>query len=519
MTITNQTNPIGSNYESKRSTVFISQKDGGLFGKSEKIYTSTRLTKISNTPGPNQYRVEVFQHTSPSGGSSTQIGTVVDGKLVLNSAVEYGNAFSEDSFRLQVEAQIKNQKKDAEKQIKNKVSSDTESIFVSEELTKDTGITEDDVENGLGGGRVDDSRELRQLNLRKDAIDGTRRTKNTYGVMFYPSFIEKSAQDKLKITILEFAPKKERKGKYEITKKKQVKASGFIYEGSLMDKFTGISDALGTKKFEDVTEKKFGALPRDQLSFDTRKRMEFQKRSLGHMTLPIPDGVSDANRVNYGNGNLSPLQAGLADVASAALMGTGETVTGELGEAFTAATDQGDQVQKIIGAFAAETTLKVNPSELIARTEGQVFNNNLELLFQGPTLRTFNFRYKFSPRDESEIKNVMKIIRAFKQSSAVQRSQSGLFLVAPNTYRLEFKKGGEKLGTSNRHRFLPRIKECALTQCTVDYMPEGSYMTYDSDDLSFQGSMVTYIVTLSFQELDPIFNDDYEDQDLGGIGF
>ena len=237
------------------------------------------------------------------------------------------------------------------------------------------------------------------------------------------------------------------------------------------------------------------------------------------MTLPIPDGVSDANRVNYGNGNLSPLQAGLADTIAAGLMGTGETVTEATADTFNAVTDQGDQVQKIIGAFAAETTLRVNSSELIARTEGQVFNNNLELLFQGPTLRTFNFRYKFSPRDESEIKNVMKIIRAFKQSSAVQRSQSGLFMVTPNTYRLEFKKGGAKLGTSNRHRFLPRIKECALTQCTVDYMPEGSYMTYDSDDLSFQGSMVTYIVTLSFQELDPIFNDDYEDQDLGGIGF
>ena len=513
MTITNQTNPVGSSYESKRSAVFIAQKDGGLFGKSKKIYTSTRLTKISNLPGPNQYRVEVFQHDSPSGGNTIQIGTVENGKLVLNSSVDYGNAVSEDSFRLQVEAQIKNQKKDAEKQIKDKINSD----YVLEKLQNNPKALEAlGIENGLGSEPID---ELKELQKRKDAVAGTRRTKNTYGVMFYPSFIEKSAQDKLKITILEFAPKKERKGKYEITKKKQTKASGFLYEGSLMDKFTGISDALGTKKFEDVTEKKFGVLPKDQLSFDHRKRMEFQKRSLGHMTLPIPDGVSDANRVNYGNGNLNPIQAGLADVAAAALMGTGETVTGELGEAFTAATDQSDQVQKIIGAFTAETTLKVNPSELIARTEGQVFNNNLELLFQGPTLRTFNFRYKFSPRDESEIKNVMKIIRAFKQSSAVQRSQSGLFLVAPNTYRLEFKKGGAKLGTGDRHRFLPRIKECALTQCTVDYMPEGSYMTYDSDDLSFQGSMVTYIITLSFQELDPIFNDDYEDQDLGGIGF
>ena len=516
MTITNQTNPVGSRYESKKSVVFVPQKDGGLFGKNEKIYTTLRLTKVSQTPGPNQYRKEIYQHEGAGdGGNITQIGTVDEnGIVVLNSQVDYGNA-EEEVFLGAVTLQIKNQTKDAETQIKNKVSSDSDSLFISQEML-DKGITEDSFNNGLGSKPVD---ELKELQKRKDAIGGTRRTKNTYGVMFYPSFIEKSAQDKLKITILEFAPKKEGKGKYSVTKRKQTKSSGFMYEGSLMDKFTGISDALGGKKFEDVTETKFGALPRDQLSFDQRKRMEFQKRSLGHMTLPIPDGVSDANRVDYGSGTLNPVQAGLADAITAGLLGTGETVTEETAEAFTAVTDQSDQVKKIIGAFAAETTLRVNPSELIARTEGQIFNNNLELLFQGPTLRTFNFRYKFSPRDESEIKNVMKIIRAFKQSSAVQRSQSGLFLVTPNTYRLEFKKGGEKLGTSNRHRFLPRIKECALTQCTVDYMPEGSYMTYDSDDLSFQGSMVTYIVTLSFQELDPIFNDDYEDQDLGGIGF
>ena len=506
-TVTNKTNQVGSIYESKKSLIKVPRKGNPFLV--ETTYTSLRLTKTSNNPPT--YRKEIFQHSSAGdGGNTVQIGIVNDkGEIEFNSQLDFGKA-DEEVLKKQIQKQVKSQIIDAQKQIKKKVRED----LILEKLEEKK--NELDNESGLGTKPID---ELKELQKRKDAIAGTRRTKNTYGVMFYPSFIEKSAQDKLKITILEFAPKKERKGKYEITKKKQTKASGFIYEGSLMDKFTGISNALGTKKFEDVTEKKFGALPRDQLSFDTRKRMEFQKRSLGHMTLPIPDGVSDANRVNYGNGNLNPLQAGLADAAAAGLMGTGETVTEATADTFNAVTDQGDQVKKIIGAFATETTLRVNSSELIARTEGQVFNNNLELLFQGPTLRTFNFRYKFSPRDESEIKNVMKIIRAFKQSSAVQRSQSGLFMVTPNTYRLEFKKGGAKLGTSNRHRFLPRIKECALTQCTVDYMPEGSYMTYDSDDLSFQGSMVTYIVTLSFQELDPIFNDDYEDQDLGGIGF
>ena len=511
-TVTNKTNQLGSTYESKKSLIKVPRKGNPFLV--ETTYTSVRLTKISNTPkikssDPDQYRIEIFQHSSAGdGGNTVQIGIVNDkGEIEFNSQLDFGRG-DEQLMKEQIQKQVKSQTIDAQKQIKKKARED----LILEKLEEKR--NELDNESGLGTKPID---ELKELQKRKDAVAGTRRTKNTYGVMFYPSFIEKSAQDKLKITILEFSPKKKREGKYSITKKKQVKASGFIYGGNFM--YAGLDYALGTGKFEDVEETKFGVLPKDQLSFDQRKRMEFQKRSLGHMTLPIPDGVSDANRVNYGNGNLSPLQAGLADTIAAGLMGTGETVTEATADTFNAVTDQGDQVQKIIGAFAAETTLRVNPSELIARTEGQVFNNNLELLFQGPTLRTFNFRYKFSPRDESEIKNVMKIIRAFKQSSAVQRSQSGLFLVAPNTYRLEFKKGGAKLGTSNRHRFLPRVKECALTQCTVDYMPEGSYMTYDSDDLSFQGSMVTYIVTLSFQELDPIFNDDYEDQDLGGIGF
>ena len=525
MTITNQTNKVGTVYNSKISPVYIPQKDGGLFGKSKKTFTSLRVTKISNIPkvkdsDADQYKVEVIQHKDAVSSSSVLIGEVKNGKLVLNENADIGNAQNEDVFALTVQAQVKNQKKDIEKQIKNKVSTDSESLFISDELRK-KGITEDGVENGLGTKPID---ELKQLQKRKDAIDGTRRTKNTYGVMFYPSFIEKSVQDKLKITILEFAPKKERKGLVKKTKEKEPLSLG---AGNKYDFAQSQNLGFGfantqVKEYRDKTVNKtvLAGLPRDQFSFDQRKRMEFEKRSLGHMTLPIPDGVSDANRVDYGSGTLNPLQAGFVDTAAAALMGAeNEGVTAELSEALQAVEIESDQVKKIIGAFAAESALKVDKSQLIARTEGQIFNNNLELLFQGPTLRTFNFRYKFSPRDESEIKNVMKIIRAFKQSSAVQRSQSGLFLVTPNTYRLEFKKGGAKLGTSNRHRFLPRIKECALLQCTVDYMPEGSYMTYDSDDLSFQGSMVTYIVTLSFQELDPIFNDDYEDQDLGGIGF
>ena len=510
MTITNQTNPIGSSYESKRSAVFIAQKDGGLFGKSEKIYTSTRLTKISNTPGPNQYRVEVFQHDSPSGGNSTQIGTVVDGKLVLNSAVDYGNAFSEDSFRLQVEAQIKNQKKDAEKQIKDKLNSDSESIFVSEELKK-KGITEDDVENGLGTQPLSD---LEELQNRKGGIG--RGGKNTYGALFYPSFIEKSVQDKLKVTILEFAPKKKRTKMAKVEKKTTEWTTAYNQIPTISNTpVYAFPMPSTTTELVDVEKDVF----KDQFSFNSRKRMEFGKRTLGHITLPIPDGVSDMNKVNFGDGNLNPVQALLADDVTSALMGekvTGVNFNNELKKTFESTKKFKGEVKEAIGGFFSAKTLGMDKDELIARTQGRIFNNNLELLFKGPTLRTFNFRFKMSPRDESEIKQVMKIIRAFKQSSAVQKSKTGIFMVTPNTYKLEFKKGGRGLGNKN-HLFLPKVKECALLQIAVDYMPEGSYMTYENEDPSAEGSMVTYVMTLSFQELEPLFNDDYFAE--SGVGF
>ena len=184
---------------------------------------------------------------------------------------------------------------------------------------------------------------------------------------------------------------------------------------------------------------------KDQFSFNSRKRMEFGKRTLGHITLPIPDGVSDMNKVNFGDGNLNPVQALLADDVTSALMGekvTGVNFKNELKNTFNATKKFKGEVKEAIGGFFSAKTLGMDKDELIARTQGRIFNNNLELLFKGPTLRTFNFRFKMSPRDESEIKQVMKIIKAFKQSSAVQKSKNGIFMVTPNTYKLEFKKGG-----------------------------------------------------------------------------
>ena len=128
---------------------------------------------------------------------------------------------------------------------------------------------------------------------------------------------------------------------------------------------------------------------------------------------------------------------------------------------------------------------------------------NLELLFNSPTLRTFNFNFKLTP-SESEAKIIRKIIKSFKQNSLPQRSTSNLFLLTPNVFRLKYIQGG----TDEQHPFMNEIKPCALTSFNVNYAPEGSYMT-------FRGlpSMTCYEMSMQFSEIQPIYADEIDNSE------
>ena len=173
----------------------------------------------------------------------------------------------------------------------------------------------------------------------------------------------------------------------------------------------------------------------------------------------------------------------------------------------------GDNAKDVKAGLAAQFTKQLTGTkDILARTEGAVMNPNMELLFSGPSLRSFTFTWRLSPRDEKESMTVMRIIRLFKQSMAPKTTESQLFLKAPNTYKLEFVSPSGMKGT---HRFLPKVKECAMNDFGVNYTPDGSYMTYDNS------SMVSYEISMSFQEIEPVYNNDYtkldsdRDQSIG----
>ena len=229
---------------------------------------------------------------------------------------------------------------------------------------------------------------------------------------------------------------------------------------------------------------------------------------IGAVVLPVT-GPKDSNRVGWGGKPMGAMDIALSQVALGTIKKGAEGFGEALGDITSDVQGDAENVKKGLASFFAQQATGVGG--LLSRTEGIIVNPNLELLFNGPSLRSFGLSYKMSPRNKPESEMIRKIIRMFKQSMAAQRSTSNLFLKTPNTYRLQYLTGG-----TTEHTFLPKIKECALTSFNVNYAADGTYATFGNT------SPIAYELQFTFQELTPIFNDDYTnlDQDADTrIGF
>ena len=110
-----------------------------------------------------------------------------------------------------------------------------------------------------------------------------------------------------------------------------------------------------------------------------------------------------------------------------------------------------------------------------------------------------------SARSAAEGQTIMKIIRTLKQGMSAKKSDGFLFIKSPHTFFLGYYKGTEL------HPYINRFKECALTNLAINYAP-AQYSTY------VDGVMTQYQVTMTFKELEPVFDDDYGN-DYSNIGF
>lgn len=304
-----------------------------------------------------------------------------------------------------------------------------------------------------------------QTPLQNTEIEGTASADFSKVEMIYPSNLSKSTQDYLQITALEYRAR-----------------------------------TLGTtgKNF-DFKKISQGFTPRDK----TIRR--------GTCYLPIQPIILDQNIVNWGPENMDAFSALFAQASYAIANNPGQALKGF--QDFTGALGVlgGDpNIQNALRLYLAGRA--VGNQSFFTRITGAIVNPNLELLFNGPTLRTFNYSFRLSPRNTKEAKSVKTIIRFFKEMSAVRTANNAIFLRSPNVFQIKYVKAG----SGQHHTSLNRVKTCALTSMTVNYTPDNSYMTFTDTE----ATMTSYDMALTFQELEPVYDRDYQQfADKSVIGF
>jgi hypothetical protein len=252
-------------------------------------------------------------------------------------------------------------------------------------------------------------------------------------------------------------------------------------------------------------------------------------RNLGTVVLPMPNDISETNVTAWGEDSLSSLAA---LVGGAALSGVINIAEGKVPEAlseikslFATATSQGSAANQAIeqlltlnaaAALTQKAGINFNAEAFRSRITGTAINPNLELLFQGPKLRSFGFQFKMTPRSQREAQNIRYILKFFKKGMAPKRAggSAAYFLGAPNVFNIHF-RSSEKNG--NDLKSIGKIKTCALQQFAVNYTPDGFYAAFQ-DSLAGGSQPIAVTMQLTFTELTPLYNDNY-DPETDDIGF
>ena len=252
------------------------------------------------------------------------------------------------------------------------------------------------------------------------------------------------------------------------------------------------------------------------------------KKFEGVVKLPVPNDLQASQGVQWGQAQANILEAGMFLNAqggiSQALQGNKNfmelltDILNDTGGLLNTLKSQGTQPTAvntaISGAIAkmllSKVGINVDPAQFIARKEGQVLNPNLELLFQGPKLRNFVFRYDFAPNSQEDTRQVNAIQRFFKEgmlpfSSTTEIGNAGagdkIYLGSPDIFRIGYFNG------TRRIKSLPVHKICALTQVGVNFTDQGVYQSYYDENVFSQPVRSTMI--LNFTELTPLFREDY----------
>ena len=421
----------------------VTSKSNGLTigeGKDKKkIFTATKVTPTTDKDGNKTYKMEIVQYDNEKGEGGRVIGERNGDKITWNEKADESITENPDAIK-----EIKKNSKDQATKVRDDITT-TAGEDRAFNKANDKGNEGTESENSQEDPKltsISEAGDVLNSGAGKSAA-GTR--ESGFGNYVFPASLRQGTdgQDFLKFDMLKYEP----------------------------------------RDFDDK-------------SFSFKKRSDTSKRTIGTVILPIPGGIQDGQNVNYGDSRMTPLDMAKANIALTTVSeGVTKGVEAAGNAAETVAGAFGDNKKALAAVIAG---MAAGAGDMLTRTTGAVANPNMELLFNGPSLRTFSFQFQLAPRSQDEAMTIMKILRFFKQGMSPIRTKSRLFLKSPHTFQLSYRNS-----RGSDHKYLNKFKECALGSFSVNYTPNGNYSTYEDC------VMTAYQMTMNFRELNPIYNDDY----------
>jgi hypothetical protein len=194
-------------------------------------------------------------------------------------------------------------------------------------------------------------------------------------------------------------------------------------------------------------------------------------------------GYSDVSITENGGKALGLLQAGasILDQRKMGMTSAVENLSPFLAEGLSAMTGLGS-----IGFGVLSGGLAKNPQ--------------LEMIYQSPSFRDFNFNFMFYPRSQKEANSVLDIIDLlrFHQAPEVVGNSYGRYLVPPSEFDIQFHYNGKE------NPNIPKMSTCVLTGIQTNYAPNG-FHAYEvpgrsAPESGGTGMPVGIQLTLSFKE-------------------
>lgn len=161
------------------------------------------------------------------------------------------------------------------------------------------------------------------------------------------------------------------------------------------------------------------------------------------IALPIPSNLVDDQQLDYNSQNMLNV----------------------IGQAASTALDAGIKGSSYAGAVNTAEKLAGQLGSFVSMWSGYTVNPFLAMMFTGPRFKTHQFGWRFSPKNEEETMQIVKIVNTFKAKALP--SQSGPVFAYPDVCMIS-------LYPESARNKMYRFKPAVIQEVSVHYAPSGT---------------------------------------------